>query len=78
LITHLVDSDVIDSCLTSRKEHGGQEKQSRVSKYGKFIWCKYLNICYVVAGIGSISAYSAISNTEIHGTRFLSSKETLY
>jgi len=36
------------------------------SNYGKLIQCKYLNICYAVAGFGSISADNAISNTEIH------------
>jgi len=36
------------------------------SNNGKIIYCKYLNICYVVAGFGSIFAENAVSNTEIH------------
>jgi hypothetical protein len=71
LVGRLVDGDVVDNVLTSCKKRGGQDRATWAvtathSNNGKFVWCKYLNICYIVAGLRSISADNAISNTEIH------------
>jgi hypothetical protein len=48
------------------------------SPHGKFIYCKLLCICYVVAGLWSISADNAISSTEIHqNTVFIKQRDDL-
>jgi hypothetical protein len=49
------------------------------SPNGKFIHCKYLSICYVVAGLWSISANNAISSTEIHqNTVFIKQRDVMF
>ena len=83
-VSHLVDGDVVDSCfdVTQRTWRLCQTKprerwQLHIATMGK-LFSVYLNICYVVAGFGSIFADNAISIWKFIRIQFSSSRKALY
>ena len=58
------------------KSHVSSESYTQPER--KFIYCKILSICYIVAGLWCISADSAISSTEIHqNTVFIKQRDVI-